>query len=474
MNVKQIRQRIERIVRHAPDVEAHREEILDRLNDAVEQLILREDWAFRKRYHTLRLKADVTISSYTGGGTVTTPGDANFTGTVPLSATFAIPTGWTDDDVQYLQGHVAEISDSGDTAEDGRWIIDLAWTYSGGTMVAIILDPRHPGTWTNSGGVAPTLVLKHVRYRLPIDAADVDNVVLRDTEDGLLYETPVSQEARLLLKDDDGASDPVTYIVHPSYNWPFEIRSGKSYPNVQHDPPLTKPTLTPTNSTGTFTVGEIYEYCYAWEFGGIVSSPSEIERVEIKANTDTVSISGLEVAGSASDATGRQKHIYRRQIVSEVGGPWFKVLTTFDHDTTLEDTNAFSYPGADPSAVTRRRQYTYGGMQKHIRFWPTPSTDQDGELHYFARSPRLDAQGDEPEMPPEMHVALVHAVARDLLAEADAHKLSAYHNARYNEVVDLARRTYLGNRGVRIQRKKILSRRRAGLTWVDAPTYTGG
>lgn len=463
--VKQLRKRGEQDLRHAPNVKDHREEWLDRLNEAQERLYMQELWSFRMRTHTLRLKADValTSASYTGNPTTTVPPSVEVGVTSPSEAvnrcfSFPKPSAWDADDVVLLEGQVAEITGNTSATANGRWVIERAWIASG--YAFIILDPRFP-----SGAAATldgTITLKHARYKLPIDAANVLHIAMRSSEDWLLQETPFNVESRLLLKEDDAAGVPRTYVISPNYADAYELRNGNSYRHDFVQAPMEAPTVaSAADGSGSLTAGEKYEYRYAWKVAGIVSEASPIAEVTIAAQHDSVAISGLEVQGASTNILGREKIIYRRRIYADHEGPWYAVSATYSYDADVTDLGTFDWPGVDPTARTRQRQYTYGGSHKWIRVWPTPDADYDGELHYYSRPPLLDGESDVPVLPREMHIGLVHLVVQDLAgSDEDSLRVASMAQSKlYNDtdgVITMARRNYLGHHGVRLQKRGVL------------------
>jgi hypothetical protein len=452
MQLAGIRKRIERDIRHAPGVEAHREEILDRVNDKLQEVVLAEDWSFRRRIQLLRLKADVEVA----------PADY-------VAAAFNIatdlPTGWDATDVELLPGAALSFVAPTALGLTADYIIERA-TLAGITLT-MYLDPRYTGAGSLAG--SEDVFIRHRRYLLPVDCANVDVLVLRETEEGYIEETPLSEEARLLLQDDDDPGRPRTYTIAPNLPGAVPLRSGSYYPHDIAHPPFEAPAIA-SGLGGLLTPGDTYEYRYAWQWGGLVSEPSPAARVTIEPGDSAVTLSALEVVAVGY---GRRKQVFRRRIYADHEGAWITVGFTDGDGLTFTDAGTVVWPGANPTTVTRERTYHPGGLPKSIRIWPPTDADMEVELHYHSKVPRLEAESDVPEMPEEAHMLLVHHVVRELAGGAEGKQVQKLAEAKIVELMGVLTRTYLGHRGARFQRKPILRSGGQGDILVGPLNYLG-
>ncbi len=480
MNLEQIRKRIEQELRHAPNVKGYRDEIADRVNTAMDELVLSLPWAFRRKRHLLQLKADIELEAadHTDNPALTVAWPSLSSESVTVTAsrgfTFTTPSGWVQNrDALDLRGQVCEVSGASAASLNGKWLIDYAYSVNA-TTTAIILEGRFPEAVATSGNLAAaTLNIRFTRYALPEDCADVYGVLLRDTEEGLLQELTRYSEARLTLKEDDTAGTPRTYLVEGNFPGSWPLDTSQYAPHVARAP-VDPPTLASTTS-GSLVASATYEYRYRWVVAGIVSGPSPVASVTLGASDGTVQITALEAVGSGTDFVGSRKVVERRRIYTDYEGPWVVVKNTYAHDTDVDDTGAVSWPATQELGVddsTRSRVYDFGETRKHIRFWPQTDADLEAELHYYARAPKLETPSDVPALPPELHMALVHRVVADLAANSDGTRLAAHHEKRLAEILRNARRTYLGHSAVRTAKRGILTGSRGGGIYVNTLGYT--
>lgn len=463
MNLGELHKRVEYELRHAPAVRAHRDEITARLNTALEKLVLGSQWSFRERQVALRLKATVTIASgaWTDNPSVTLPSSDTVTGNVAKAFTFTMPTGWTNADVALFSGQLVTIAGSTTATGNGTWVVESAFVAAG--LMCIILDPRFPGHAAVS--TEATLTLRWVRYRLPPDCADTMAIVLRADNKGRLTEVPLRREESWLLREDDSTGTPRAFLVAPNHIDPYPNESTYHLPYVDVQAPAEAPTLSSANSTGTLTNSATYEYAYAWLAAGMTSGPSPTARITLGASDDTVTIANLEDYGASGDPFGRYKLIYRRQLFTDYEGPWVIANSTYSYSTSVTDTNARPWPSADAITTGRVRLSGESSPSRHIRVWPMPSEDIEAELRYFARAPRMETPADVPELPPELHMALVYDVALDLAATQDGSASLVRHlTSQRDELVNIARRLYRGSSSVRTVLGGVLERRGGGWT----------
>jgi hypothetical protein len=467
VNLAKIRQNIEREIRHAPDVKAHREELNDRINEALHWLLSSERWSFRQRVKRMRLykqqvitSANYTLNADDGGG-------AN-----KFAIKFSAPTGWDlADKVDGCLGARASFSawTTSTLVYEGVFLVEESGFDS--SEVYIVLDPRYLGNAEVDSGAS--LTLDWTRYRLPRDCEDVYSVMFRDSDDGPVTELAMAQENRIMLNRDDSPSTPKWFILDPNYSTAKSQESTEYYPADYVPAPHAPLTLT-ENSSGSLTLLGTYEYAYAWAWGGMVSGISPIASVTLTGANQTVDITDIgEIASTAGGRLGRQRHIYRRQIFSDYEGPWWKITTLQGPETaTFSDDGSFLEAPANPTGAVRLHRYHTGVQNRWIRFYPETDTDTEVELRYLARAPVLETDADVPQMPEAFHQVLVHLVVRDLAANHDSQRLAKFHERKAGEIIDAMRRRHLGSTSTRFQKNTILSNQGIGWPLLKTPSYT--
>lgn len=461
MQLKQLRKTIERHLVHAPGVEAHREEMTDRLNDAMRQLMTENVWPFRDRFHTLRLKKERLFAegSYAlnAGGNV-------------FAISFAKPATWSIvEATELLEGHTAVFTDNTGAEVLGPFVIERAGILAG--VIEVILDPRYIGG--ASVPVGSSLRIQFLRYKLPVGVEDVHVMMLRDSDDGPIYEMANATESRFMLNSDDSPGRPVKFINNPNRSTSRARHTGFDYPHDLIEPPHAAPTLTPSGG-GALPLLATFEYRYSWAYAGLVSEPSPPSRITLSGPDNAVAVGALE----ATDADrGRTKLIFRRQIITDSDNrkrpqPWFKVGTETDPTSaTFSDGGTFTTV-TNPTAVTRERDYLTGGSNHFIRTWPPTDTDIDAELRYLARVERLETDADVPGFPSAHHPILAHMVTADVAMEQDARRLSEYHERKVRALMRIFKRRELTSSAERHQRRMILMDNQS--TFVSKPPVFNG
>jgi len=457
MNVRQIRERIERELVHAPDVAPHRNEILDRVNDALQQLVSAHRWPFRYRFREMRLKAEVSLTA----AQFTTNAGGN-----TYAVSFSVPASWDEADELLLAGHLWEFS-SPSTGAVTPFVIERA-SVAAGSFV-LILDPRYAGHASLVGD--ETAKIKFLRYVLPRDCEDVFSLTFRDASDKVVRELTLRQEDGLLLNSDDSPALPDVLLRDPNRSSAYPVSSGQDYPHDFASPPQLAPTLAQA-AGGALVVGAVYEYRYAWQYAGLTSPSSPVASTTVLAGSGTINLSGLEVLDSSS--LGRTRLIYRRKDE----GPWYQIGEILSPTVaTFADAGTFT-TAVNPTALIREREYLSGGSPWFVRTWPLTDADRAPQLRYLARVPRVDNDGDVPEFPEEFHMALVHMVVMAMAPSADAGRLAAAHERMLHNdefgVVTLMRRRYLGTSASRHQRRSVLRDESARPAILHGPvTYNG-
>lgn len=439
MNVEQLRDRIERELVHAPDVRPHRDEILDRLNDALRTLMAGQRWPFRSRLREMRLKAEVSLTA----AQLTTNAGGN-----TYAIAFSQPATWDAADRLLLDGHTWEFT-SPSTGEVTTYVIERVTAVAG--VITVILDPRYTGHPSLVGD--ETAKIKFLRYALPRDCEDIYSLLFRGDTDAIVKELTLAQEQDLLLNPDDSPSLPDALVRDTNRAGPYPTSSGQDYPHDFIAPPSTALTLTPS-AGGALKVGGAYEYRYAWSYGGITGPPSPISRLELSGANRTIALTDFEVLDSSD--RGRTRLIYRR----ENEGPWYLFKTLLDPTVASEsDPGAFT-TAVNPTSLIREREYLSGGSPWFVRTWPLTDVDRAPTLRYLAGVARLDNDGDVPEYDEAFHDVLVHMVVMEMALSHDAPRLAVAHERLLNHSdfgrLTLMKRRLLGTSSSRHQRRSVL------------------
>lgn len=445
---KQIVEDIQQALRHAPNVEAHREELIRRINKAMNRIATEKRWAWRQRLVSLQLREKIELTK----ANLTL--DAAALGAFAIG--FALPSGWSSGNAYEgpdLRGAKVTVAGSS-SGHDGTYIIEHSLWDSGTSLVIVFLDQRWPGD--SSGALAPnaaTFTIEFDRYRLPGDFADLHSAVLRDDDRGPLREVTLDQEQSLLLDADHTPGIPECFLISPNRprsNW----NPRQDYLHVLAEPPHEAPTASAAGAAGAFVAGD-YDYCWSWAAAGLISAPSPTVRVTVTAN-QTVTLANLPAyVDSAGDRYGWRKIVWRRRVYSTRNGPWYKVTLSSApalQDLGSEVTTTTDLGGQRLETLTRMRDWPVGDSTRFIRFWPPTDADRVAEVRYLSVPRALESDTDEPEMPDYTHDLLVHAVVQDLAAGAEGAELRKHHERLYTELYKTMCRRELAHSAVAHQK----------------------
>lgn len=423
-----MRQRVERALAYKPDIQAHREELTEDLNDALREVVGMRRWRFRYRRARIRAMADLTIA------------EADWSIATDERVSFVLPSTWTAQEYMSLPGHRVEI--------DGSQYVIENITFSLG-LLTLYLDPN----WVDEGYFAAgkpagDLVIRFERYRLPFDVDEVVSLAERTSNRKQpLREVSNPREAELVLSEDETGT-PTHYLLdnhRPLDRWWPSPMPRYEHPELTLESPHEVPTAA-ESAGGSLSLLETYSYCIAWSFSGMVSEPGPVVEITLTGSNRTVDLSGLDTYGDVN--YGRRRKVFRRRGE----GPWYQIAEIVDptQSTYTDDgTEPAHVPGAepgygdDPNQEVRMRQLLAGGFQQWIRLWPKPDADTELTLVYLSRPPLLEHDTDTPQVPPEIAKAAVHRVVMQRAGEADAPSLAALHQNLYEEQLSIA-----ANRGV--------------------------
>ena len=421
MNLKDIRTRIERILSHAPDVEAWREGLLDRINDALEYVHGLKRWTFRQKLETIFVQADVTILNadwlVDGGNT--------------RGLVIPIPTGWTTEQIDKLEGQIIGIP-----FEEPFFFVIERVTPSSANII-VIPDPRYSGLPAGKGGITDDLTIRFERYRLPLDLGRVQGIMSRVDERGPLLAMNNYREQRFQLNDTE-LGPPTHYLLSPNLPTDFRL-SATNYPHTDIEPPHNTLLAVPA-AAGALTLLGVFEYRIAWAYAGLTSEVGPTTRVTLTGANQTVDLTRLDTWSDAE--YGRTRHLFRREIVDKVAQPWFRIFELTDPSVSIHSDAGTFNRFADALVTTRERTFLSGGYTQYIRFWPRPSADVELELLYLVNPRRLDHDSDVPDLPGANHRIIVHRVILEIAPEADGSKLSVLHARLYREQLQLLGQQY--------------------------------
>lgn len=421
MNLGQIRERIENELQHAPTTTAWKNDVYNKINDRYVSLLTSEAWNFRLVEASLRLRADERDVKVTINNTTGYPVDLRAAGAVR--------------DVRYhdMDALILRAADEDDTLRRfGR--ISGARAFLHWRQVMRLYDGRFLGGYpdpdltptqdddvyleapvaTSYRGVTyADCILRHDRYQLPYDCAQIVSIVDRDNPAELEL-VDRTRERSLLLNGDDTEGRPEAWLLDD------EVECGPA--------PYGPLTATVTSAGFNLAAGT-YRYFYVFAGKGCVSGPSEI--IEATATTSTTRI---VVAGAQAEATDdsywRIKLWFREDNKSGV----FRYLThTGASVTSLTDT------GATAPNESLRWDDRMATPRKTVRFWPRPSADQWVQVQYLKAPARMRHAQDVPELPESYHEVLVHLVVEELAARFKQPQLQTLHRRLAGEVLALMR-----------------------------------
>lgn len=411
MNLAELRVRVEREQRHAPNVQAHVDDLTDLINDAYLALMDREMWDFRIETLNVHPYSNGARSDFPilGDRTVTITANDNSKEVAFSGLTPALPTAYPYDGELLLAGHTLE------APSGNRYMINNVL----GTNL-VLAQPWHEGSVVDGPAT-----IRFLRWVLPTRVADVMRITLRKPLVGELMCVERTEEARqFLLSPDDTGSTPLAFLRENMER----IRGPIAAPTVGT-------TIGPGIPAGTYR----HRYCFA--IRGILSPPSAITETVTTEEVTSFDISGLEQVATANE--GWAKILYREDNRS---GLWFPVAGIGDNvgtytDNTVDPAQAAVQESADedvylrPGFVYAFPMYEpWNGEYLSFRLYPRPAADLNVEILALTRPRRLLTDGDCPAMPDTYHPIIVHNVMERLAGRFGAGELRALHEKWGNEL----------------------------------------
>tara|TARA_R100000808_G_C2138667_1_gene146673 strand:+ start:116 stop:1606 length:1491 start_codon:yes stop_codon:yes gene_type:complete len=490
MNLKEIREAVERELVFDPNIEAHREDVNKLINAQYMQIMDSQAWPFRHKIAEVRLMKDreiakTALTNVTGGRSLTAP-DSNFT------------TGHTSDvNVDELAGHVIDFGstvdeDSNNNQASGydiggasldrnrtSYVIERAYKSAGNT-VTIHPDPRYNYADFGSGNAT----VKALKYRLPNDCAEVLGVMSRDDDRGLIHQIDLPAERQYMLNPDE-TGDPTVWMTDPllvSRSTGFDDY-GREFFERHSNRPMSLLSSSESSTGGYLPDKTRFQYFVVWQYAGRVSPPSPITEATTQGNgsthTNKIVLYFHNDDVMDSQYLGRQRLVFRRMAESEGNtpvpysdknwGPWLLAAVIDDPSVTnYNDTSASSKANWMHASLERRwEDYEPPGQYQYVRFWPRPDTDKTVEVRYLARAKKLYGETATPELPLEYHPLIVHKVVQMLAIRHEAPDLSKVHGKLALELERRMRRRYLNSKGQVRRRKSHFSQKHHA---VEIPT----
>jgi hypothetical protein len=451
LDLAKMQEMVERSGRHAPATKAFREEIKDRLNEAIVQVESRYGWTWRKRTWQLRARPDQTFET----------ADFTYTTATRQITLDTLPSGWDDfkvaDDLFGQVCYLSWLEDVDNNRNAGEFVIERAVLNA--TTIDLFLDPSTPAVVKPSG--SPTCVIRFYRYILPPDVDELIGVINHDNDEGLVLSISQWREKWVYLDPDETSATPTVYIDdldRPELNHELPLAFERYEGRLE--PPVNTMTTSPTTG-GSLADGD-YEYTFVWAYAHQVSQPAQIVTATVAGADDQVNLGNLDVA-PASHA-GRYRWVFRRKDE----GPWIRIGEISDPTTaTFSDDGSFDV--TDASTRVRLRDFWYD-RRRHIRFWPRHSVLREYKVRYLAKPRLLEYDRDEASVR-NLGLLVTHMVAADILAAAGATEQVGHHNTLAREARSALMARHLTPEDVVHVRRSVVGSGRADFL-VTAPNFT--
>lgn len=252
-------------------------------------------------------------------------------------------------------------------------------------------------------------VLRHDRYQLPFDCAEIIGIVSREDSRGEIPLVNRTRERQLMLNDRDPAGSPEAYLLDDP------VDAG----------PAPRKTMVAAVTNGGFGLAAgTYRYFYVFGGKGAMTGPSPIVEATTTGGASKIDFTILE--GEPENRYWRTKFVFRE----DNGDGVFRYLTSVQPgDTTFTDNGTNFTP--DETFVWDDRM---AAPRKTVRFWPRPASDQWVHVQYLTAPRRLQNDQDTPQMPDEYHMLLVHDAVVHLAARYDQSHLVGVHSKLRDEL----------------------------------------
>lgn len=437
MNLGEIRDQVQSELQHVQTTQAWKNDTGRLANMAYSTLMGMERWTFRivdTHLRVLKDREDVTVI-FTGDVT----GYPLVMRNASWSPGGAVQVYYEDYDAVVLTEGEEENSlrrygriAGGSTGFPRKWrqCFDRADGYylngfpdpdvtAGSTSELLFLVEPAASTWRQSSPYTAVtdVILRHDRYRLPYDCAEIISIVSRDSNKRPLDLVNRTREKNLLLNSDqDAPGDPQAWVMDDS----------------ETAGPAPRKTMVGTAAAGgSLVVGQTYRWFYAFWWKGCYSGRSNIVTKTIAGSNQTIDFTALE--DEPVNRYGRTKHLFR-----DDGDGRFRWVKSVSYTATTTNDSGGTAP--DETWVWDDRM---ASPQQAIRLYPRPSTDQWLYVQYLRQPNQLQTDQDVPEMPHDFHPILVHQVVAELAARFDQDRLLNFHTAKANELINRMRNQYV-------------------------------
>ena len=319
-----------------------------------------------------------------------------------------------------------------------------------------------PGlAWSTKPSLTGNPTLKWRRYRMPADFQRV--LSIRDATDfDELTELTRSRVASLEL-DLDQTGRPTHFFVKNTRDSHPHMASRSPFLGPNRDIALHAYSNLPPAGTlagaavaGGSLGGGTYRVFVSWYYQGRFSPPGNVVEVVVPGGAtgiNTLRLTGLESMLDANYGRVLTVWISRAEgafnylcyvddsgAFSTLSGTPDPTTTQFDIDATLvlSELNAFN-------GVRRWDEVYPGGRYTYLSVWPIPDARRRLTLEYLARPGQLLDDKDEPDLPREFHMCLVHRAVMELGSRHEGEQLKKTHAALYKQVLGQMRKAFIGH-----------------------------
>jgi hypothetical protein len=436
MNLGQLRERVEDELQHAPNVQAFKNQVRDKMNEVFLEFILSDRWAFRLVEKSMRVYADQPLGVLGAGTTCQVL--ANSTSSVRPG-----PAGSAIEVTPYSQwdGLVYRTSDPTDSLRrygriSGPFPFGWRTAFGFGDGMALGGAPDPDFTVNQTGDVwldAPPLagqgsftdlMVRRDRYQLPFDCGEVVALISRDDRQGEVELVNRTAERRALLSSNqDAPGRPSAWVLDDPVdggNAPRKVMTGAA------------------SLGGSLQQTTTYRYFYAWYHHGTYSGKSNIVSVTTTGVNRTITLSNLEVESNIQ--YGRRRHVW----VDEGDGVFKFIGEVTPGSATFVDNGTAGWGAtgrADIGLYPWRERYAAPRLA--LRLWPRPAEDQWMQLVYLQVPDKMVNDQDVPSMPEEIQPYLIHATAAQLAAKYASKEVAAFNREEAKRYRTLAVQKYI-------------------------------
>lgn len=439
-SLRQLIADVEEELQHAPRVQAHKEDIKNKLNEALRELGASLEWPWLLREAPVWVIPDIPVTP-----TLVTSSQRHFEldpaeleGKLWSATEFAS----ADDSRLSLQmqsllaGMEFHATGPASALTGTNW-----WVFAPFVIDEAILDPTTPEIILDpraAFGTALTgnegIVLRQNRIRLP---ADVDEVVSLEDERGAAVMPANENQLRMWGRGPDLSPGKPT---HYSYDYGFQRRHGELFaPGLlvpggnaaAYQTPgafdyvmgmaLRDESWTATATSGGSLPAGTYSLRICWWAAGQFGPIGDREvQVTTAGGNATISLAGLPVLASTG-VYGRKLMVWAREVRSGLDTQGDYYLLAARLDSTSATLAIASRPDTTlPHQQARLSRMHPFGQYTYLRLWPRSSTLARYRLYYYKRPDELEEPSDVPEFAAPYHDLLMWRTVEKLGARWDS------------------------------------------------------